>query len=453
MTKLGKMINTIVNTKWFFVATFFIFVGLYLIDAQIIGGMKYDTDAFLSLGQINGTFAWTKVTSPLFTFIMYITTFGGNFIDGLVIFQILAVSGAVAATAYLLSKMNCSRLTIVVFLAIWRIFQMHQIIVPIGLKDVLFAACLMLLCVLVCYWIFVNKNLKNPPRGNYWVAISLLAFLVAQLRNNALACVVLLFALLLIFLPKIRKQVLAAAALFGGLMIVFELLVGLILKPALPTTVGLLSVPSTQIAAVMANQNSQISEDDLNYFEKFLSRQSWSSYAPKNADAINGFFAQSDNIDQLNLTEYLSHWWSLLQSNFATYLKAYRNLEGPFFDPTMHDQQCFIDRTCWPQSYENWGDKSLYDKVDALFDYLPKHFSLMIWVIIAAAAVAVKKKYWHILVPTLGVAAYYLTFFLTAPVAYVRYVFPVYWAMIPLLTLLIVSLAKAKTGHKTTEHF
>jgi hypothetical protein len=425
--------------KWFYWIIFAVFVGLFIKDIPEVGGMSYDTDAHMSLNQVIGASGWSATTSVLFTIIMKVVTFNGAFTDGMIWFQFVAVAAAVTFAAYLMNKMKISRLQVIVYLIIFRLLQRYQIIIPVAVKDVLFGACVLAFSMCIVYAIYTKQKIfdkANKMNVVFWGGVILLGFCISQLRSNSSIIVIVSLVSLLVILKPYRRAVLKISAVLVGLCAVFSLTISLLLNPVGHPQAGLLSVPNTTTAAVLSNQNSTISDADRNYFLSYLDLGTWQAYAPRNADSINGWLAQSPNLDKFRLDEFLLHWTSLCAGNFKTCLKAFIELEGPFFDLRRENQYCLVDKSCTNNKYEN------------IFDTIARRFSIYPYILIVLIIVSVRRKYWYILVPSLAMLSYLIMFSLAAPVVYLRYAFPVGWVILPLLFLFFQVLLKTKKSDK-----
>jgi hypothetical protein len=247
-----------------------------------------------------------------------------------------------------------------------------------------------------------------------------------------LVVAVILFGGLLVCRRRYWKPIIMAGASFIVIWLLFGAVVNFCLKPSGHTQTGMLSVPNTQIAATFSDNRSVISADDSQYFLSYLSLDYWQSYAPRNADLINGLLSQSENVSNFSLIEYLSHWRSLCADNLKICAKAFIELEGPFFDPRRENQYCLIDRTCSNHAYAN------------LFDIIARRFSIYPYLLILLMVIAIRKKLWHVLVPSLALLGYIAAFCLVAPVVYLRYAFPIGWVILPLIVLTISALTWRK---------
>ncbi len=325
------------------------------------------------------------------------------------------------------------------------------IISLIPTKDVYFAAFLLLLIPDIYELIYNQEKFLNSKFNIFKVIFfSLMAMLF---RNNAFYVFVIFFLVLLVLNRKNKKIILIS-------LMPIILFVGInnVLYSALDVREGnsreKLSLPMTQIAYVVQKNEEELSEEDLNWVNKYLSlTRIRNKFNPRFADPIKAKFKTN---------RYDSHPWDFYKLYFhlagkypADYISAFFNLNIPYWYPDAEtidpyaerlyletgiyeNNNYFFERNSkMPRLYEfyerfaNYEIQRKYYILECIYN-----IHLPIWLMLMTIFVAILKKQYKSILVILPLILLWLTYLL-GPVSNFRYIVPIY-VLYPMMIYLMV---------------
>jgi hypothetical protein len=339
--------------------------------------------------------------------------------------------------------------------------------------DVPFAILMMLLMVMM---IEITHDKSLITNRKWLIELSTTIFFLVQLRKNALFIVPIVFITLLIYCRSVRKKkliasMLATISLIIGVQIAFTAF-GVEPSPLQEAV----SIPAQQVGAV-AHYEGNVSNKSNKVFEQVRTWKQWSTrYNAHNADS------ERLGITSDNFNGFLVEWVKTGLKNPGIYLKAYANLEYPYwrlsanylddygsdfvdfdFNDFLYGPDC-KGKVLIPQckmnnahivkkntTAQNWLNRLygniVYNNVPIISDLFSLIFfnaAAPFWTIILTFFITKRKKEWLIIM--LPFAYIVLSLLAFSAVADPRYSMQLFWAIPIVWTCAIKSRISAKGG-------
>lgn len=341
-------------------------------------------------------------------------------------------------------------------------------------SDVVFAYLCIPLTVQLIKLVRSNGDALNSR--SYKLSLILLAFLVFQLRKNAVLIPIGIFAITIIEYKVQRKSCFKCIVAFLLSAIAASAFWTYAVKATPSPSQEMLSVPAQQIGRTFS-RNGDIPEATYDYFTSFRSEKDWrESYLPYTADPEKaGLLLDSD---------FIKNWFIIGLHNPLVYVDAYVDQMNPFWklssspealninvDFSKHDlfttdicnSKCkgtyvsqitrpYSSSQIWASDFQN---KLLSSRVPFISDVMTLVFfnqAIPLWLFAIGLLLSVKKKccidYLIITMPLLCILISLLCF---APIASFRYAFQAF-GMLPIIVAYLASIKKTTKPQTRTSY-
>ena len=323
-------------------------------------------------------------------------------------------------------------------------------------KDIYFAGFLIL------FIIEIVKLIENPStylKSPFnWIKYILFGVLACLFRNNAIYAIILSVPFFVISLRKYWKKVLIIIIVFlcvyYGISDFVYAKLGV--KDGKPQE--MLSVPIQQISSVSAYHDNEISNDEKNEIDKFLSYKDVKRiYNPRFTDVCKDTFKSKYYKQHKN--EFFELWIKLFKKYPSDYVTAFLTLNIPYWYINANSVDAYSKRkyiednmiktdyytkereSKLPKLYEFYGKVTSFE----LFEKKPlisNIFSLStpIWLLLFTMFTLIYKKQIKVINVILPIIFLWLTY-IAGPVSNFRYIFPIV-CLYPLLIALIINSSK-----------
>jgi hypothetical protein len=313
-------------------------------------------------------------------------------------------------------------------------------------------------------------NLESLKRTSFLVGLSILTFVLLELRKNALLIPLILFIVLLIMRKDLWKRILVGVLVpvvaFFGINAVFNAVFDVRKSPSQE----MMSVPAQQIGRVYA-ANLPVPEDLNGYFISIRSADDWKrQYHEDEADTEKQGLKLSaqfvGNWVRLGMkypTVYAAAYWDLMKNYFMVGSKPTVGLDFSAF-PNFTEDACkakckpeYVQQMTAPLNQHQegvlrWfavmsGSKWLTMTVQRVFFNTATPF----WCLLAVfAVIMLRKKYKRMLVAVVPMACLFIAFLCFSPIVLTRYAMEMYY-MIPVLMAAAVGRGKISDSVSDSE--
>lgn len=433
----NKTINIFKNKNiylYIFIINVLLFIPILL--AYYPGIFSYD-----SLTQYNMIFSTiTKYHPPIHTELIHLCIIleGVLNISFIFIYSLIQLT----ITSYLNTRIikffiekNVNK-QIIVFTFIWLIINpVVRIMNIVMTKDILFSYLFLFLIIEIIKFISNDKCINN--KKNY-IKMGLLILLTCLFRNNAIYVFIITFIIISIIYKKQLKQVLV---LFFIQIIIFFIVnngVYKLLGYQNGPSVEMFSVPIQQIAVVVYNHSDELTKEELETIDKYVSIEIIKqSFNYRLSDPIKDYF------DVGSKKEFLSLYLKLFFKYPGEYISEFLNLNIPYWyigasTIDKYSQREYIET----DSYELEGIITEDSKIPSLKNYYNNiasyklinkmpviniiySITFPIYLIIFTLITLIDKKKSKELIVLIPYILLWLTYLL-GPVSNFRYIYPIF---------------------------
>lgn len=301
-------------------------------------------------------------------------------------------------------------------------------------KDVLFAACFLLLIINVCDLVMRYRRSEKLGTKDL-VKMGCIAVCVGFLRNGGVLIIAMLGIAMLIWYKKMRKQLaVGVIVLVAGVAIVQGPLYGAMGIQASPF-VESMSVPVQQLAYVL--HTSDLTDDERDKLSKYADVECLRlNYAPMNADpAKNCFNYDAVNEDKMGL---INVWLDVMKGHLGGYVKAYIlhtygywyvQADNWILDFGHTHDDIWLSEDYTDKSLLGEGVKSKVTQFENGFVASPylgwlNNTGCLFWGMVFMLIVFLYQKKYYMLVPMSCVLIYMISLLVASPVSWIfRYVY------------------------------
>lgn len=338
------------------------------------------------------------------------------------LFQMIALDGAITyALLWLYEKRSRGIWIMVIWFAL---FPVHPILAISVTKDTLFAALVL---------IFVVHQFRSAEKEPNWkslIGIVLLIAVMLLFRNNAIYALAVAAVVTLFLMKKNRRYYVA--------VVLASICIAKAGEAAMGSAVNAESAPTVEKFCLLFQQMARVGRDaDLEAVSDYISEDATLVYSETFADPVK-WTVSEEAFDDFGA--FIKTWAEVGLKYPSLYLDAFiANTAGYWYvddsmiamlyylqleNISLGDELCDIERTiiC----------PSIYEKLYGLFEeneYQQNPLlsvlcsvALYIWILIFYVLYMIYRRKWHLLVPTMFLAAYLLTLFL-GPCVLVRYAY------------------------------
>lgn len=386
------------------------------------------------------------------------------FSPSIAVYGLVQVAVFVLLAIYSLRKLQRARL----IGCYWKLSLLYGIFPTFLLYNQLYASDMLFSYLLMAFTAWMIEYAVASKKGEKLrlcciIQYCLLLLALVLLRKNA---VIIPITLVIVFIASKRQIILSVAAVFvAALALISSFCIGLFLEAEPSPSQEFLSVPSTQIAYVFAN-DGYIPEECLEYFTSIRTDDEW-------AQSYQSFSADNSKWGLELSSEFIANWIALGLNNPGMYLMAYIDLEYPFWQITCGENNWMgIDFANYgditlsiAESTENNINQNYLDQFEGarseawsipgrlqeymnglhipivtdFFNLILFNRALPFWVILCCLVyLRVQSQFKRKAIAFVPVAVILLSFLLFAPVALMRYSIQLYYSL-PLLIWLTVN--------------
>lgn len=339
-------------------------------------------------------------------------------------------------------------------------------------SDVIFSILLTPLTTMLIYiWKTKGKILSQIP---FTISLTLLFYIIFELRKNAALIIIFGFAFLFFLFKKYRKQSFLMLIGCVGLILCTSLFNTYVLQTTKSPSQELLSVPVQQIGRAFAD-GGKIPDEAKKTLEKIRPLSEWKTdYRPENSDYLK-FNNKHPDKEKVTLTPaFIKAWATIGVNNPRSYVKAYVDLMYPYWqlgatrsttliyvDFANHDnytvtacanacntnyiKQFDMKNTTWQDRFSRAEliiDGLHIPLLTDLADFIFFNRALPLWIFIIGLIISLKKKVTrYYLLVSLPLWCILLSLLAFSPVACFRYALQMYYLM-PLLVSYLVFISK-----------
>lgn len=453
----NKIINILFNKKYsVFILTLIIFLAWVPILISFYPG-NFSYDAGTQLRMINFDLI-TKYHPVIHTLFLYITMVLGNKIFlsyeiGLLIHsivQMLIMAFIFSYTLIYLHKNKFPNKINIIFLLIYMLLPIHSMFSITTTKDIIFSG-LFNLAIIKLIDLSLNTDNFFEKKINI-ISFIIIFVLLLAFRNNMLYACILFLPFVLIILRKYLKKIMLLFMSIIFIFIAYDLTLTKMFKIPNGPRVEAFSFVVQQLARVYNVENLNIEEKQE--IEKLYNNGSLNKYNSHISDPVKSEFNTIEFMG--NPKKYLSLYLNLGIKYPMTYIDSIFTNNYSFFylfdklpDP---NSKTFIEISCLDlrnNTYDRTNDcnrsvESIYNLYydllnNATYQRVPvlnilMNMPLYVMIILFITIYILAKKIYKLLIPLLLLICYVITN-LIAPVAIVRYMYPLF-TCIPLIIYL-----------------
>lgn len=456
-SKNNKLIDFLFNKKYsIFILTIIIFLAwLPILIGLYPGNFSYDAGTQLRMLKFN---LITKYHPVIHTIFLYTTIVLGNKIFssydiGILIhsiIQMLIMSFSFSYTLIYLYKNKFSNKINIIFLILYMFLPIYGIFSITTTKDVIFSGLFNIALINLIELTKRTDNILNNKKN--YIKFIIVFVLLLSFRNNMLYALILFIPFILIILKENKKKILV---LFINIILVFftyDLSLTYIFHIQSGPKIEAFSFVTQQLARVYNVEN--IDDKYKSQIEKLYNNDSLKKYNSHISDPVKSEFNTTEFLN--NKSKYIKLYIDLGLKYPMVYIDSIINNNYSFFYlfdklPDLNSKT-YIEINCLSLSnntfnksencsknvkfiydfYYNLVNNAYYQKIPILNIFMSMQFYLMILFLVVSYIIYKRKI--KLLVPLMLLVCYVLTN-LIAPVAIVRYMFPVFTCM-PLIVYL-----------------
>ena len=261
------------------------------------------------------------------------------------ILQMLILSVVLAYSCNVIARMIRRVWPVVVMTVIYAVLLIHPILALSMTKDILFSAFFLLLVLLM--WeqrrfftqVYAGTKKDKLKMLGFAVAIILTGILNILFRNNALHAFA-IFAIIYVLFSvrqRIYIAVLCVCILAGGIGSKDAILVAL--DAGEGSKMEMYSVFVQQFARVGRNQNPNLTEEEWEIIDRYVSCNLWAKYNPPISDTIKGTIAVTSYLEwKDDIPQMLKDWVKIGVRYFNEYFDAFLAITSGywFLDDVSH---------------------------------------------------------------------------------------------------------------------
>lgn len=381
------------------------------------------------------------------------------------IFQMLCLSGAFAMMYTFFIRKRMRPLFRRLILLWYMFFPVNPIMAFSSTKDVLFSAFFALTLMLLLILAETPKVLRSVP---YCIGLTTSVFFMIVFRSQGIYVFLLTILIAIVVLKKYRKQLMLVALscmiLFGMYSGPFTKWLGGVESNSLRE---MMSVPCVQLSRAMINNAEELTAEEQQLIEEYISGYYIYPVNSGISDAMKG----SLDTERLknNPIEFIKLWLNVGIKCPGTYVDAFARLTIGLWYPDMNYRDPLAYHPYWEYwstgSWNGFGDEKFiqmnqapiegfeilyriltklsYDNIYQKVPVLSMMFSsgLVIWIVILYCAFCVYKKFVVHIIPVAFLGGLILTLCL-GPVVLFRYVYPIFISIPMLLASTTYRVAK-----------
>lgn len=385
------------------------------------------------------------------------------------IIQMLILSSSFAYICLYLRKRDVNCIFRIVSIVLMAILPCNMIMSFSGTKDIIYAAMVIYLTVMLLDVIEEPEKLDNIK---WIIALIVVFFLQSVFRSQGIYITVLILTLLIIFSNKNRK---IWAIVFGSVLVLFVIYQGPLAKICHVTKTDsiheMMSVPCSQIARVYTNPDTKLSSNEKKKIQKYIPNvdsynqmltlpdevyKNYIKYIPNYpqnkepqgiADGVKNTF--NSKAFKKNPKEFIGLWINIGKKYPGIYLDAWTRLSSgnwypdmnypdpttfhPYWEYDMKGHQpgewVYLQRTASQKFHLITGglrvisNYNIYQKIPLLSTMMNGAFS--VWIMLFFIGQCLYEKKYNYLFPAIVTFLIWLTLLL-GPVVQFRYLYPIY---------------------------